>query len=92
MYEKSKIPFSYMLCLFCKEPIGKLNLKRALDEDTGVFSPFFHLLHWVREPFLGIPPFISDPGSLFIMIFCESLALCAKSRGLIYTILAPKVK
>ena len=24
--------------------------------------PFFHLLlHWVRQPFLGIPPFISDP-------------------------------
>ena len=24
-----------------KEPIGELNLKRALDEDTGVFSFFF---------------------------------------------------
>ena len=40
--------------------------------------PFIHLLrHWVRQPFLGIPPFISDPGSLclfFILIFCESLA------------------
>ena len=64
-----------------KEPIGELNLKRALDEDTGVFSSFFSLLsssfHWVRQPFLGIPPFISDPGSLclfFILIFCESLA------------------
>ena len=44
MYEKSKIPFSYMLCLryhfptcyaySVKEPIGELNLKRALDEDT----------------------------------------------------------
>ena len=27
-----------------KEPIGELNLKRALDEDTGVFSFFFSLL------------------------------------------------
>ena len=39
--------------------------------------PFFHLLlHWVRQLFLGIPPFISDPGSLglfFILIFCESM-------------------
>ena len=26
-----------------KEPIGELNLKRALDEDTGVFSSFFSL-------------------------------------------------
>ena len=26
------------------EPIGELNLKRALDEDTGVFSSFFSLL------------------------------------------------
>ena len=38
-YEKSKIPFSYMLYAYSvKEPIGELNLKRALDEDTGVFS------------------------------------------------------
>ena len=27
-----------------KEPIGELNLKRTLDEDTGVFSSFFSLL------------------------------------------------
>ena len=27
-----------------KEPIGELNLKRALGEDTGVFSSFFSLL------------------------------------------------
>ena len=27
-----------------KEPIGELNLKRALDEDTGVFSFFFSFL------------------------------------------------
>ena len=45
LYEKSKIPFSYMLYAYSvKEPIGELNLKRALDEDTGVFSSFFSLL------------------------------------------------
>ena len=68
--EKSKIAFSHMLCLYSvKEPIGELNLKRALDEDTGVFSSFFHLLlHWVRQPFLGIPPFISDPESLCLSL------------------------
>ena len=39
--EKSKIPFSYMLYAYSvKEPIGELYLKRALDEDTGVFSSF----------------------------------------------------
>ena len=39
MHEKSKIPFSYMLYAHSvKEPIGELNLKRALDEDTAVFS------------------------------------------------------
>ena len=27
-----------MLCLFCKKAYRELNLKRALDEDTGVFS------------------------------------------------------
>ena len=27
-----------------KEPIGELNLRRALDEDTGVFFSFFSLL------------------------------------------------
>ena len=44
-YEKSKIPFSYMLYAYSvKDPIGELNLKRALDEDTGVFSSFFSLL------------------------------------------------
>ena len=44
-YEKSKIPFSYMLYAYSvKESIGELNLKRALDEDTGVFSSFFSLL------------------------------------------------
>ena len=45
MHETSKIPFSYMLYAYSvKEPIGELNLKRALDEDTGVFSSFFSLL------------------------------------------------
>ena len=47
MYEKSKIPFSYMLYAYSvREPIGELSLKRALDEDTGpgVFSSFFSLL------------------------------------------------
>ena len=77
MCSGDKIPFSYMLYAYSvKEPIWELNLKRALDEDTGVFSSFFNpLLHWVRQPFLGIPPFISDPVSLclfFILIFCES--------------------
>ena len=44
-HEKSKIPFSYMLYAYSvKEPIGELNLKRALDEDTGVFFFFFSLL------------------------------------------------
>ena len=75
VYEKSKIPFSYMLYAYSvKEPIGELNLKRALDEDTGVFSSFFHLLlHWVRQPFLGIPPFISDPGSLCLFLYLDLL-------------------
>ena len=27
-----------------KKPLGELNLKRALDEDTGVFSSFFSFL------------------------------------------------
>ena len=30
--------------IFVKKPIGELNLKRALDEDTGVFSFFFSFL------------------------------------------------
>ena len=50
-----------------KKPIGELNLKRALDEDTGVFSFFFSLLY-SSSP-LGRFFFI------FILIFCESLAL-----------------
>ena len=78
VYKKSKISFSYMLYAYSvKEPIGELNLKRALDEDTGVFSSFFPffrlLLHWVRQPFLGIPPFISDPGSLCLFLHLDLL-------------------
>ena len=34
--------------------------------------PFFHLLlHWVRQPFLGIPPFISDPGGLCLFLYLD---------------------
>ena len=41
IYEKSNTPFSYMLCLFCKKPIGELNLERAFDEDSGVFCMLY---------------------------------------------------
>ena len=63
-----------------KEPIGELNLKRALDKDTGVFSSFFSFIFfstgsdsrfWEFHPssvILGVFVFI------FILIFCESLA------------------
>ena len=45
--------------------------------------PFFHLLlHWVRQPFLGIPPFISDPGSLCVMS-CVGLI---RVTGMLYRI------
>ena len=45
LYGIRKIPFPYMLYAYSvKEPIGELNLKRALDEDTGVVSSFFSLL------------------------------------------------
>ena len=42
---------------------------------TGVFSSFFHLLlHWIRQPFLGIPPFfISDPGYLCLFLYLDLL-------------------
>ena len=43
-YEKSKIKFPTCYAYSVKDPIGELNLKRALDEDTGVFSSFFSLL------------------------------------------------
>ena len=42
--EKSNTPFSYMLCLFCKKTYRELNMERALDKDTGVFSFFFSFL------------------------------------------------
>ena len=43
--KKLIIPFPYMLYAYSvKKPIGELNLKRALDEDTGVFSFFFSFL------------------------------------------------
>ena len=75
IHEISKIPFCYAYSV--KETIGELNLKRALAEDTGVFLPsfpFFHLLlHWVRQLFLGIPPFNSDPGSLCLFLYLDLL-------------------
>ena len=72
IHEKSKIPFSYMLYAYSvKEPIGELNLKRALDEDTGVFSSFFFSTgsdsrFWEFHPSSLIFVFF------FILIFCES--------------------
>ena len=86
-----------------KKPIWELNLKRALDEDTEVFYFFFSFLSSSSplgqtavsvnsmhplSVILGVFAFFF----FFILIFCESLALYAKSRGFIYTILVPKVK
>ena len=76
VYEKSKIPFSYMLYAYSvKEPIGELNLKRTLDEDTGVSFIFFSTgsnnRFWEFHPssvILGVFVFF------FILTFCESLA------------------
>ena len=34
----------YLLAYSVEEPTGELNLKTALDEDTGVFSFFFYFL------------------------------------------------
>ena len=73
LYEKSKIPFSYMLCLFCKRAYRGTKPGRELwmkiQESFLPSFPFFHLLlHCVRQPFLGIPPFISDPGSLCLLL------------------------
>ena len=42
----------------------ELNLVRALDEDTTVFSLFFCSTGPDSCLFLGMPPFISDTGSL----------------------------
>ena len=46
----------------------KLNLVRALNEDTRV-SPFTSLfLHWARQLFLGIPPFVTvTPGNICLL-------------------------
>ena len=60
-----------------KKPIGELNLKRALDEDTGVFSFFFSFLSSSsplgQTAVPGIPPFISDPGSLYLYLYIDLL-------------------
>ena len=68
---------TYYMPILLKEPIGELNLKRALDEDTGVFSSFFSLLSSSsplgQTAFLGIPPFISDPGSLCLFLYLDLL-------------------
>ena len=58
-----------------KDPIGELNLKRALDEDTGVFSSFSpgsDSRIWEFHPssvILGVFVFF------FILIFCESSSM-----------------
>ena len=49
----------------------ELNLMRALDEDTRVFSFYFSSSPLAR---LGIPPFISDPGNLCLLI--DLLRVC----------------
>ena len=48
-------------------------MERALDEDTEVFFSIL-LLHWVRQLFLGIPTFISDPGNLLSFLDLDHLA------------------
>ena len=52
--------------------------------------PFFHLLlHWVRQPFLGIPPFISDPGSLCLFLYLDLLRiLCTVVMVIVYNSVA----
>ena len=46
--------------------------------------PFFHLLlHWVRQPFLGIPPFISDPGSLCLFLYLDMYCMYMLMKHLI---------
>ena len=65
-------PTCYVYCV--KKAYRKLNLERVLDKDTEVFSflssflLFLLLLHWARQLFLGIPPFISDPGNLYLFL------------------------
>ena len=99
---KNHFPTCYVYSV--KKPIGELNLKRALDENTGVFSFFFSFLSSSESSPLGqtavsgnsMHPSLVILGVfkfvfffIFILIFCESLALYAKSRSLIYTILPP---
>ena len=43
MYMKN-LRYHFPTCYSVEESIGELNLKRALDEDTGVFSSFFSFL------------------------------------------------
>ena len=60
-----------------KEPIGELNLKRALDEDTGVFSSFFSLLsssYILQESLLG-DNICSSGQLLWYMLFIPVCAL-----------------
>ena len=77
--------FLHAMPILLKEPIGELNLKRALDEDTGVFSSFFHFFStgsdsrfWEFHPssvILGVFVFF------FVLIFCESNVIPRKSFG-----------
>ena len=58
--------------------LKKLNLERALDEDTGPGDFSFFLLtflYWARQLFLGIPPFISDPGNLCLLDLFRVLSM-----------------
>ena len=41
VHEISNTPISYMLCLFCKKPIGELKLESLVYEATGVFLSSF---------------------------------------------------
>ena len=65
----------------------ELNLERVLDEDTGVF--LFFLLFFSCSTGLDSCFWEFHPSSLtlevfvFFLIFCESLAQSAKSRGVI---------
>ena len=62
--------FSCMLLYiyFRVKAYRELNLVRAFDEDTRVSPSTSILLHWARQQFLGIPPFISDPGNLCLLL------------------------
>ena len=43
-----------------------------IPESFPSFPFFYLLLHWVRQPFLGIPPFISDPGGLCLFLYLDN--------------------